>query len=127
MDYSEEKVRQAEKYSALRMTQREMALLWGVTEQTVVEWKKVHAEFAEALERGLAMGIQSKSALIFNSKDIEDAKYYLKHAARDRWGDVQRIEQTIDMNTDGNFTFKTVGEGVENPISDPDRAKPTDV
>lgn len=45
-------IKQAEKLSRLGATDAEIADFYGVHVDTIYEWKKVHAEFSDALKRG---------------------------------------------------------------------------
>lgn len=50
--FKEEYVEQAEKLIALGLSQRDLAVFFGVDEDTIWRWKKRHKDFAEAIKRG---------------------------------------------------------------------------
>lgn len=51
-DYKEEYNDQAFRLCLLGATDKEMADFWGVNEDTVHEWKKVHPKFSESIKSG---------------------------------------------------------------------------
>lgn len=51
-DYRPEYPEQAFRLALLGATDKEMAAIWQVNEDTVHEWKKVHPEFSESLKAG---------------------------------------------------------------------------
>jgi len=52
--YKEEYAEQARKYCLLGATDRELAELFEVNEDTIHEWKKVHPAFSESVKKGKA-------------------------------------------------------------------------
>jgi hypothetical protein len=94
MVYGPDIVKQGEQYAYLQMTQKQMAALWGVTEQTIVDWKARHPEFTQALERGAARPIADAAQTLIAAagKDWKAAVEVLQRRARPVWGDVKQTE-----------------------------------
>lgn len=104
MVYGDQIVKDALFYSSAGLTQKQMALLWHVTEKQVCEWKNVHPEFAEALERGEAVLLKNAFIPINDGIDpkvitdpqqrFENGMRITKIRNRSVWGDVNRTELT---------------------------------
>ena len=52
--YSEAYDTEAEKLSTLGLPQKDMAYFWGVSEDTITNWKKNHPSFSDAIHKGEA-------------------------------------------------------------------------
>ena len=50
--YKEEYAEQARKYCLLGATDKELAALFEVNEDTIYEWKNVHSEFSDSIKKG---------------------------------------------------------------------------
>ncbi len=96
MQYDNTKVEEAEQFAMLNMSQKRMAGLWGVTPDTVTNWKHEHPEFAEAIERGYSKRTQILSKVVMQDaeKNPDRAESVLKKLDRETWGDINRTEIT---------------------------------
>lgn len=120
--YKAEYAEQAEKLCRLGATDRELADFFGVTEQTVNNWKRDHPEFFESLKRGKvladaevadklfkrATGYSHPAVKIFNDQgtplevpytehyppDTTAAIFWLKNRQKDKWRD--KIDHGIE-------------------------------
>jgi hypothetical protein len=127
--FKEEFIEQAEKLCRLGATDVEMADFFGVTEQTLNNWKKTHPEFFESLKRGKleadanvadrlykrAMGYTHEAVKIFANPTTGDEKlvpfvehyapdttaciFWLKNRQPDKWRD--KTENKTTLATDG--------------------------
>lgn len=121
-DYKTEYVEQAYKLCLLGATDAEMADFFGVTEQTINNWKNEHKEFFESITRGKlfadaniadrlyqrAMGYEHEEDKIFQFQgapvivptkkiyppDTEAAKFWLKNRQKDKWRDKNETDLT---------------------------------
>lgn len=122
-EYKEAYAEQAYKLCLLGATDKEMADIFGVAEQTFYVWKDKHIEFAEALTRGKtmadanvakslyhrALGYEHKETITatFQGKitdtmdvikhyppDTPAATLWLKNRQPDKWRDKQEVEHT---------------------------------
>lgn len=120
--YKKEYANQAFKLCLLGATDKEMADIFGVSEQTFNAWKKAHPEFLESLKKGKeeadanvanrlyqrALGYEHKEDQIFQYQgkpvivptikhyppDPTAAIFWLKNRQRRKWSDKQEIELT---------------------------------
>lgn len=104
MEWDAKKIEEAELYSACQLTQGEMALLWGVNENTITRWKDAHPEFAEALERGKARIMAGAARVLIadalQNKNTASAKYILENLSKGRWGQKQQVDVTVRRGMD---------------------------
>lgn len=125
--YKPEYAEQAYKLCLLGATDKEMADFFGVNEDTVHEWKKVHAEFSESTTRGKqaadaevaerlfkrALGYSHEAVKIFMPSgaekpvyaaytehyppDTQAASLWLRNRQPGKWRDKRDVEATGDL------------------------------
>jgi hypothetical protein len=85
-DYKEEYNLQAYKLTLLGFTDKDMADFWGVTEQTINNWKNEHPNFFESITRG---------------KEFADTEVVESLYNRAKGYTVKRIEYEMNQDEDG--------------------------
>lgn len=116
----------AEKICSLGATDVQLADIFGVTEQTVNNWKKKYPSFFESIKRGKfdpddevelalfqrATGYEHPEDKIFNNEgtplivpttkhyppDVTAAIFWLKNRRSKKWRDKQEIDLTADIS-----------------------------
>lgn len=119
-EFKEEYNQLGYKYCLLGATDKELAALFEVSEQTINNWKKKYKEFSLALKRGKAeadarvadrlyqraMGYSHPEEKVFQHNgepviipttkhyppDVTAAIFWLKNRQRDKWRDKQDVE-----------------------------------
>lgn len=132
--YREEYAKQAHKLCLLGAIDKELADFFGVTEQTVNNWKRSHKEFFESLKKGKLLADAEVAGKLFSRatgyshdavKIVADAKtgaehivpftehyppdttaciFWLKNRQRDKWRD--RVDSVVTGPNDGPIEAK---------------------
>ena len=130
--YKPEYEDQGYKLALLGATDKQMADFWGVTEQTVNNWKIKHPEFFESIKRGKlsadsevaqslyhrALGYTHPETKVFQNDgaiithevlrhyppDTGAAMAWLKNRQPDKWRDKHEIDQNITLDWHEQFT-----------------------
>jgi hypothetical protein len=136
--YKDELVRQAYLLSLLGCTEKEMAEVFGVGEQTLDFWKRTREEFLEALEKGkigadtqvaeslfkCAVGYEYEEEVVhvvrgeifvtkikkYKGPDAWAANKWLSLRQRGRWSEAQIPPQLNQQININNFNFDGVSE-----------------
>lgn len=99
--YKPEYAEKAMEFCLLGATDKEMADIFGVSEQTLNTWKKEHPEFLESLKEGKEMA-DGKVARALYLQAIEGnttaAIFWLKNRRKNHWRDKQEVEHSGNVH-----------------------------
>jgi DNA-binding XRE family transcriptional regulator len=130
--FKPEYIEQGYQLALLGMTDKDLARIWDVTEQTINTWKVSKDGFLESLQKGKdaadafvadrlfkrATGYTHKAVKIFNDggtpmivdyiehypPDTGAAIFWLKNRQKDFWRDKQEVDTTLNANVSANVT-----------------------
>ena len=126
-DYDPKYIKQAHQLALLGLTDAEMAAVFGVTEQTLNNWKEAHPEFFASIEEGKApadakvaaslyhrsLGYSHEAVKIFMPQgasepvyapyvehyppDTQAASLWLRNRQSRKWRDKQEVEHSGEL------------------------------
>ena len=107
-----------EHLASLNMGTMEICRNLGISWDTFDRNKKRKAEFADALQRGKARGIQRATSKLMDKIDdgeFQAIQFYLKNADSDNWSDKNEVQH--------NFNLTNVLQEANNRIIEGERVK----
>ena len=90
-----------EHLASLNMGTMEICRNLGISWDTFDRNKKRKAEFADALQRGKAKGIQRATSRLMDKIDdgeFQAIQFYLKNADSDNWADRQTVDYKLNLS-----------------------------
>jgi len=90
-----------EHLASLNMGTMEICRNLGISWDTFDRNKKRKAEFADALQRGKAKGIQRATSRLMDKIDdgeFQAIQFYLKNADSDNWADRQEVNHQLNLS-----------------------------
>lgn len=94
-------IQKAERLAGRGLSQKQIAQCLGISETSLYKYKKVSAEFKEALERGRSKGIAMVSNALFKKclkGDVNAIKFYLSVVGR--WKESKAIRVSGSIKTE---------------------------
>ena len=91
-----------EHLASLNMGTMEICRNLGISWDTFDRNKKRKAEFADALQRGKAKGIQRATSRLMDKIDdgeFQAIQFYLKNADSDNWADRQEVNHQLNLSS----------------------------
>ena len=91
-----------EHLASLNMGTMEICRNLGISWDTFDRNKKRKAEFADALQRGKAKGIQRATSKLMDKIDdgeFQAIQFYLKNADSDNWADRQEVNHQLNLSS----------------------------
>jgi transcriptional regulator with XRE-family HTH domain len=113
-------LQRVERLAAQGLSQKQICISLGISEDTLYKYKKINAEFAEALSRGQTQGLQDVSnALYQNALDgnFNAQKLYLAVRDPERWREQTDIHHSGGMEQ--TITIVDPGCGAVGTDADP--------
>jgi hypothetical protein len=98
-EYSE----QAKNYCLLGAKDADLADFFGVTQRTIINWRKSHPEFAEACEAGKTRADSLVARALYNNAlggDTTACIFWLKNRQKHAWRDRHEIDHSGKVAVD---------------------------
>lgn len=96
-EYTAEEI---ENFMVICKTQKRLADLLGVDQDTITNTKAISKEFSDAIAKGKRRATQSVIKALFEmaeDKDLGAIKYVLNNVESDEWADKTKVESKIEV------------------------------